>query len=261
MTNDRQKRAARAEQMRKEREKASRRQRNIVTSVIVVAVVALIAAAAVGIKVANDKNDKPLVAPANVTDDYAIEYTTEITGGTAAEGVEPVTITMYEDFQCPACQAFEANAGSWMKDAVATGEVTLEYRPVSFLNNASTTDYSTRATNAALCVLDEKGVQAYYDMHQLLYANQPAEGGEGLPDDTLVDLATQAGASDKVESCVTSGKFEPWIEDATDAWREAGHSGTPTVVVDGKEVVGEANGQATIPTAEDLQKAVEAARA
>lgn len=259
MTNDRQARAARAEQMRKEREKASRRQRNIVTSVIVVAVVALIAAAAIGIKVATDKNDQPLVAPAGATDDYGIEYTTEVATGEPAK--DPVTITLYEDFQCPGCQAFEAAAGQWMKQAVDKGEVTLEYRPVSFLNQASTTDYSTRATNAALCVLEEEGPQAFYDMHQLLYANQPAEGGEGLPDDTLVDLAEQAGApADKVETCVDEGRFEPWIEEATDAWRADGFGGTPTVVVDGKEVTGETNGQQTIPTPADLQKAVEAAR-
>jgi protein-disulfide isomerase len=258
VTNDRQQRAARAEQMRKEREKASRRQRNRITTVIVVAVVALIAAAALGYQQLQKENDKPLVAPANTTEDFAIEYTTEVATGKPA--TNPVPIVMYEDFQCPGCQAFEAGSGTWMKQAVDKGEVTLEYRPVSFLNQASTTDYSTRATNAALCVLDEKGVQAYYDMHQLLYANQPAEGGEGLPDDTLVEMAKQAGAGDKVSSCVEDGRFEPWIEDATDAWRDAGYGGTPTVVVDGKEVKGSANGQETIPTSADLQKAVAAAR-
>ena len=258
MTNDRQQRAARAEQMRKEREKASRRQRNRITTVIVVAVVALIAAAAIGYQQLQKENDKPLVAPANTTDDYGIEYSTEVATGKPA--TDPVTITLYEDFQCPGCQAFEAGSGAWMKDAVDKGEVTLDYRPVSFLNQASTTDYSTRATNAALCVLDEKGVQAFYAMHQLLYANQPAEGGEGLSDDTLIEMARQSGASDEVASCVEDGRFDPWIEDATDSWRDAGFGGTPTVVVDGKEVKGNANGQETIPTAEDLAKAVEAAR-
>ena len=258
MTNDRQQRAARAEQMRKEREKASRRQRNRITTVIVVAVVALIAAAAFGYQQLQKENDKPLVAPANTTDDYGIEYSTEVATGKPA--TDPVTITLYEDFQCPGCQAFEAGSGAWMKDAVDKGEVTLDYRPVSFLNQASTTDYSTRATNAALCVLDEKGVQAFYAMHQLLYANQPAEGGEGLSDDTLIEMARQSGASDEVASCVEDGRFDPWIEDATDSWRDAGFGGTPTVVVDGKEVKGNANGQETIPTAEDLAKAVEAAR-
>jgi protein-disulfide isomerase len=258
VTNDRQKRAARAEQMRKEREKASRRQRNRITTVVVVAVVALIAAAALGYQQLSKDDDKPLVAPANATDDFAIPFTTEVSTGKPA--TDPVTVTLYEDFQCPGCQALEAGAGTDMKKAVDAGQVTIEYRPVSFLNNASTTDYSTRATNAALCVLDEKGVKAFYDMHQLLYANQPAEGGEGLPDDTLAEMAQNAGASDKVSSCIEDGRFEPWIEDATNAWRDAGYGGTPTVVVDGKEVTGESGGQQVIPSWADIQKAVTAAR-
>ena len=41
--------------------------------------------------------------------------------------------------------------------------------------------YSTRALNAAAVVVDTAGPDAYQTFHDLLFANQPAEGGWGSP--------------------------------------------------------------------------------
>ena len=82
MSNDRQQRAARAEQMRKDREKADRKQRNLITVGIVVVVVALIAAASFAIANTSNENAKAteLTTPKNVTDDYGIVYTPDADG-------------------------------------------------------------------------------------------------------------------------------------------------------------------------------------
>jgi len=251
VANDRQQRAARAEQMRKEREKAERRQRNIITVAIVGVVVALIVVAGFAIKKVSDdhKKNTDLVAPAGVNDDYGFEYTAANAGG--EEGKDPVKVILHEDFQCPACQAFEQQSGAFLNDLVKKGEIVIEYRPIAFLDKASLNEYSSRSLNAALCVLDADGVEGYKKMHDLLYANQPAEQTAGPEDKELVATAKQAGYSGS-EKCITQKTYGPWIEDAYKAALDAGFEGTPWVVIDGKDV--------SSPTPAGLKKAIDAAK-
>jgi protein-disulfide isomerase len=252
VSNERQQRAARAEQMRKEREKADRRQRNFITLGIVVVVVALIAVGGYAIKNESDKNKtvEDVINPVNSTKDFGVDYSTaEVTGKAAAA---PVKVVAYEDFQCPACRSFEEQSGAFLADAVAKGEITVEYRPISFLDAQSGGNrYSSRSASAAMCVLDNSGVKAFKKMHDVLYASQPEEGTNGLPDSGLIDFAKQAGVTG-IDSCIKSERFVPWVEKATDASRDAKVSATPTVLVGGKKV--------DAPTVENLQKAIAAAK-
>jgi protein-disulfide isomerase len=252
VSNERQQRAARAEQMRKEREKADRKQRNFITVAIVAVVVALIAVGGYAVKSESDKNAtvKDVITPANVTKDYGVDYTTEVATGKAA--TDPVKVIAYEDFQCPACLSFEQQSGAFLADAVAKGDITIEYRPISFLDDSSNGNkYSSRAGGAAMCVLDNSGVKAYKKMHDVLYANQPEEGTNGRPDSDLIEYAKQAGVTG-IDSCIKSERFVPWLRKATDASRDAKVSATPTVLVDGKQV--------KTPSQENLQKAIDAAK-
>ena len=261
LTNERQERAARAEAMRKEREKADKRQRNMITVGIVVVVIALIAGGAFAInKASNDRKiNTDYVAPKLTNKDYGITYDTKVATGKAA--ANPVKVIMYEDLQCPACQAVEQQSGDFLKQAVASGEITVEYRIVSFLDSAPTDNYSSRAGNAALCVLNSSGVKVWKEMHDVLYVEQSPESGPGLTDATLNELAKKAGAPDQT-TCINKQTYHPFIEKTTKAWNAAGYTGTPTIVIDGKQVEGaKNNGQTTLPTTADLQKAIAAAKA
>lgn len=252
MSNERQQRAARAEQMRKQREKADRKQRNVITIAIVVVVIALIAVAAIAISKTSSDNktvDK-VINPVNSGKDHSVVYTTEALTGKAA--TDPVTVIAYEDFQCPACRSFEEQSGAFLTDAVEKGEITLEYRPIAFLDRASRGNrYSSRAGSAAMCVLDNSGIKAYKKMHDVLYANQPEENTNGLPDSSLIDFAKQAGVTG-IDTCIKSEKFVPWLGEATTASSEAGVSVTPTVKVDGKVIES--------PSVANLQAAIAAAK-
>ena len=53
------------------------------------------------------------------------------------------------------------------------------------------------------------------------------------------------------------GKFVPWLDEATEASRDAKVSGTPTVLIDGKQVTGP---NKAVPQVADLQKAIDAAK-
>jgi protein-disulfide isomerase len=254
VSNERQQRAARAEQMRKEREKAEKRQRNVITIGIVVIVLALIAVGGYAIKSASDKTAKEtdVVTPKGATDDYGITYTAEDAGGQA--GTDPVEVVIYEDFQCPVCKAFEQANGAFLDDAVKKGDITIEYRLLAFLDRASPNKYSSRAGSAALCAFESGGGEDYKKVASMLWANQPAENTAGPEDPALVDQLKQAGVSgDTVESCVIKNRFVPWLEKATEASRDAKVTGTPTVRINGKNVTGANEG---VPQVPDLQKAI-----
>ena len=60
-------------------------------------------------------------------------------------GHGPVRVDAFIDFLCPFCREFELSSGPALADLVAGGEVSLVYHPLNFLDEASTTSYSTRA--------------------------------------------------------------------------------------------------------------------
>lgn len=163
----------------------------------------------------------------------------DLPAGATAAGVAvgdpnaPATIDLYLDFQCPACRQYEQQVGSTIDELVASGQARLVYHPVAYLNRFSSTQYSSRSSAAAGCAADA-GVLPRFA--QLLYANQPPEGGAGLPDDQLVALGTQAGAGDGFAACVQDGTYAGWTRSVTDAASQAGVNATPTVLVNGREV-------------------------
>lgn len=252
MANDRQKRAVRAEQMRKEREKADKKQRNLITVGIVgiVAVLVVLAGFAIASISSDNAKDTALNVPANVTDDYGIVYDAEAAGGEPA--TDPVSVELYEDFQCPACQAFEATSGDFLREQVKSGAIEITYRPFSFLDDlgGSPNEYSARSTNLAICALDAGGVEDYITVHDYLYENQPTEGEPGPDNAELIEAAEGLGITG-IEECVRTERFGRWIDDAKNAGTAEGVTGTPTVLVAGETVEN--------PTPQALQAAIEEA--
>lgn len=245
MTNDRKARAERAEQMRKERERADRRQRNLISLGIVAVVILLVAVGGWAIKTASDANQSQteVIEPKNLADGGIPFPATDGKDASSAPLVQT-----YEDFLCPACGQFEQLSGSFLQQQAAAGAIRLRFMPFSFLHQQSTNDYSRRATNLAMCAVDEGGPEAFWKVHNALYANQPEEGGAGPEDAELLDLASSAGV-DVSESCVKTEHFVPWIDDVQAKWsKDPGVSGTPTVYLNGK--VTEAR------TPDELQKAI-----
>lgn len=187
-----------------------------------------------------DASGRAATPPAGVTDTYGV-----VVGDASA----PHTVTVYEDFQCPICHEFEGKTGDRLRKAVDAGRIRLDYRMVAFLDDASTTDYSTRALNAAAVVLDTSGRDVFLEFHDLLFEHQPPEGSAGLSDAQLVRYAVRAGAD---ESAVRPGiegmTFRQWAVNATSQMSKDGVNGTPTVLVDG-EMQPEATLQSSIDTA------------
>ena len=69
------------------------------------------------------------------------------------------------------------------------------YHGMAFLDTSANQQYLTRALNAAAVVLAAAGPDGFQAFHDLLYANQPAEGGLGADRCPARRFAGQAGAS------------------------------------------------------------------
>jgi protein-disulfide isomerase/uncharacterized membrane protein YphA (DoxX/SURF4 family) len=170
-------------------------------------------------------------------------------GVTVGRSTAPVTLDLYEDPQCPVCAQFESQVGPAISGWIASGKVKVHYHVISFLDSASTTKYSSRAANA-LYASAGVSADAFAKYHQLLYQQQPAEGSAGLTEDTLVQLAQQAGAGAAADQ-IRAGTYADYVATATDQSSKDGVTGTPTVRVNGKAVAQ--------PTLDEVTTAVNAA--
>ena len=232
----------------------ARRRRRRIAGAVIAAVVLLAVVVTVlvqrGSTSTSDADAASTSAPeAAAAPDGAVE------GGTAfvlGPDDAPVTVDVYEDYLCPGCANFEEANRDQLAALAEEGAAQVRYRPIAFLDRASDDRYSTRALNAAGVVADAAGIEAFRTFSEALFAELPAEGGPGLTDERLVELAAEAGASgDAVAEGITGLRFEEWTRAVTDAAGRAGVRGAPTVLVDGRPL--------DAPTVKRLGEAVRAA--
>lgn len=149
-------------------------------------------------------------------------------------GQGPVRIDAFIDFLCPYCQRFELTAGPALAGLVADGQVSVVYHPMNFLDEASTTNYSTRAAAASGCAADQGRFVEYADA---LFVNQPPEGGPGLTDTELAAIGQAAGLSSAAfTACLSDAPYLDWPPYVTARAVALGVEATPTVLVGGEQV-------------------------
>ncbi len=156
-------------------------------------------------------------------------------GVTAAGGIlvgkadAPRTVVVYEDPQCPICKQFEDGPGRALTDAVAAGTVRVEYRMRSFLGPES-----VRAVAALGAAAD---VGKFEQLRTAMFANQPAEHTGGYTVSELVVLGRSIGLTDPTwVEAVRDQIYAPWARRIDDQASRDGNTGTPALVIDGKQL-------------------------
>ncbi|GAB3623966.1 thioredoxin domain-containing protein [Mariniluteicoccus endophyticus] len=145
-------------------------------------------------------------------------------------------VSLYFDYQCPACKQFEDKFGPTLEEMANNGEIQLEYHTMKFLDINLRNDASERAANAAVCA-DTVGAYAKY--HDAVFSHQPREEGEGYTDDQLTgEYAQQAGITgDKLTSfqtCYKQRQFKAYVNKMDEQAGKDGITGTPSLRVNGK---------------------------
>lgn len=229
------KRTAR-ERLAVERQKqkgADKRRRALIVGVSVVCVLGL--AAVVGVLAATAGKDKknassgPVVSPSGATgkDSLAIPV-----GKDSARS----TLTVWEDFRCPACQNFETAYRPTIHELVDAGRLKVEYHLVTLIDGNMGGSGSRQAANAAACAQD---AGKFAGFHDVLYANQPKETQDTFADNgKLIELAGKVDGLDTpaFRACVNDGKHDSWVAKSNAAFQGSGFTGTPTVLLGGKNI-------------------------
>ncbi len=187
--------------------------------------------------------EPPQTAPAEI-----------VAPGAEAEAGKPVKVVLYIDFICPVCKNFEAQYNEQLTTLRNEGKISVEYRALGFLDSRSSTNYSSRAANAAACVVNESP-EKYAEFVDSLFANQPAEGGAGISDNDLKKMATDVGAK-PIDKCIDEKTYRPFVKFTTKQAAAIGVTGTPTVFVDGQQWGKGASAQTPFP--DFLQAAIAA---
>jgi protein-disulfide isomerase len=158
--------------------------------------------------------------------------------GIAAQGLvlgrtdAPVTIDLYEDFQCPACEAWGGTVlPSLAANELAAGTVRIVFHDMAFLGPESID--AGRAAYASA----QQG--RFWDMWATLYANQGRENSGAFSRARLLAMADRLGLDvARFETDMDSSAARAAIDASRADASRAGVSSTPTLIIGGQALVG-----------------------
>ncbi|MFE1960375.1 thioredoxin domain-containing protein [Streptomyces sp. NPDC059479] len=245
----------RLQQAREADKVRERRRRTVVMSVAVVGVLGAVGViGVVASEVGKDKSDNAagsVSAPSGVkgTDDLAIPV-----GAPDA----PSTLTVWEDFRCPACAQFENAFRDTIHELERAGQLKVEYHLATIIDGNMGGSGSLHAANAAACAQDAGKFSPYHDV---LYQHQPPETNDAFAKNShLLDLAGKVEglkSAPGFRQCVDAGKHDDWVKKSAEKFRTGGFSGTPTVLLNGESVFPKKGSENLTP--DNLKKWVAAA--
>jgi protein-disulfide isomerase len=207
------------------RESRNRKQRNQRIWIIAIISIVVIAAALLIIL--------PNLQPVGTIAENPLMDRKQVKFNTMGDPNAPVKIIEYSDFQCPYCANFVKNTEQQLIDAyVATGKVYFEYHSFGEFIGPE----SGRAAQAAYCAGDQN---KFWDMHDILFANQATENSGAFTDKRLEAFAAKLGLdTGTFNDCLASGKYATQVaKDGADG-NQAGVKATPSFVINGKLLEG-----------------------
>lgn len=147
----------------------------------------------------------------------------------------PVVLEAFSDFQCPFCARFsEQTLPGLLENQIADGDVLLVFYDFPL---ESIHPQAFAAANAARCA-GEAGAAAYWEMHDLLFANiQQWPGSDPTPhfsayaDELGLDVAA-------FDACVAENRYADAVQADLDEGQARGVRSTPSFFLNGQALVG-----------------------
>jgi protein-disulfide isomerase len=236
---------AKARELREKKAQGDKIKRLLLSVGLTVGIIAVVAGVVAAVfafsNTTNTNAENAKKVPANTTALGGVLLGKDLLPVTSAEAKKGNQIVIYQDYQCPVCKLFKDPNASQIKAWVESGLATVEYHPISFLDGQSLNNYSSRSTNAALCVANSQP-DKFYDVNTALYTNQPQENTPGPSDSDLKETLKSAGVeiNDEMNTCIDQKRYGKYIENRTaEAFSQPAVTGkeiprgTPYVLVNG----------------------------
>ncbi len=141
----------------------------------------------------------------------------------------PVVIIEFSDYECPFCGRFWSDTlPSLESEYIDTGKVKFVYRDFPL---TSIHPMAMPAAEAAECVGEQGGDEAYFQMHDKIFANQQL-----LSVDNLKSWASELGYN--IENCLDSGEMRDEVQNDLRDATAAGGRGTPYFIINDQPLSG-----------------------
>ncbi len=147
----------------------------------------------------------------------------------------PVLLEEFSDFQCPFCSRFSAQTlPSLIENQIKNGELLLVYYDFP-LDNLH--PQARAAANAARCA-GEQSATAYWDIHDLIYANTQ-QWSNSNANQVFAGFGEELGLDmDTFNGCLESNKYAEQVQADIDLGSSRGIRSTPSFFVNGQSLVG-----------------------
>ncbi|MCA9980442.1 MAG: DsbA family protein, partial [Anaerolineales bacterium] len=146
----------------------------------------------------------------------------------------PITIVEFSDYQCPFCRRHvDETMPTLLAEMIETGRVRYEFKDFP-LDNIH--PQARLAAEAARCAGDQ---EAYWEMHDRLFAGQELWSGQADPAEVFGQFAAELGLDTAVfETCLDSGTYTNAVQADVAEGMALGITGTPTFFIGGYGISG-----------------------
>ncbi len=176
------------------------------------------------------------VAPGTVAARAAQEGGVIDMGFTLGDPDAPIKVVEFSDFGCPYCARFaRATLPALEEEYIDPGTIRWRFVPVVFGFPGG-----QLMGSAAVCAAEQGGPEAFWRVHDILYARQQAFRGEGVRPQ-LLDWLAEAGLDRAaLDACLDAPSTAATLRAHTERARDWYVRGTPTFVVNGVPMAGAA---------------------
>jgi protein-disulfide isomerase len=191
-----------------------------------VLIVVFVAAQQLGGRVTGTLSDPGITYPAALLD-----------GRTIGKSDAPVTLEVYEDFQCPVCAKHSLSVEPLLVEQyVKPGILRIVHKDIAFLGRGGADDESRLAASGAVC---SSAQDKYWDYAHWVYNNQDGENAGGFRRERLKAIAEAAGVDvTNWDSCIDADATIAEVAASTAEGTGRGITSTPTMYIGGQQLVG-----------------------
>lgn len=163
----------------------------------------------------------------------------------------PVTIEVYEDFQCIHCKNFSEQTEPQIVDTyVSTGDVYYIFRHFPILGRPPRNE-SQQAANASMCAAEQ---DQFWHYHDTIFANWNEVNNGAFSQNRLVAFAEAIGLNmSEFNPCFDQYRYRDEVDSDLASGTASGVSGTPSVLVNGRQIA-----PGLVPSFAQIAEAVDA---